>query len=102
MDQHHLHHQPRCGNNMRLVYVDPTGTNTICAYRCDDGHHHEILRADKRAASVADLATVKSAIGPGSPRNALTSELQPSSVAQRDWPTIWLARVLRPSVGPAR
>jgi hypothetical protein len=97
VDQHHLHHQPRCGNNMTLAYVDPTGAT----YRCDDGHHHEILRADKRAASVADLATVKSAIGPGSPRNALTSESQPSSVAQRDWPTIWLARVSWPNVGRA-
>ena len=98
MDQHHLHHQPRCGNNMRLVYVDPPGTNAICAYRCDDGHHHEILRAGKRAASVADLATVKSAIGPASPRSALTSELPPSSLAQRDGPSIYMARVSWPSV----
>jgi hypothetical protein len=98
MDQHHR----RCGNNMGLVYVDPTGPNTICAYRCDDGHRHEILRADKSAASVADLATLKSAIGPESPRSALTSEFPPSSVAQRDWPTICLTRVSWPSVGPAR
>jgi hypothetical protein len=41
-----------CGDNMRLAYIDPTGINTVYAYRCDNGHHHEILRADKRAASV--------------------------------------------------
>ena len=98
MDQHHLHHQPRCGNNMRLAYVDPTGTNAICAYRCDDGHHHEILRADKRAASVADLATVKSGIGPEPPRSALRGDLPLSSVTQRDWPSIYIARVSWPSV----
>ena len=94
MDQHHLHHQPRCGNNMTLAYVDPTGAT----YRCDDGHHHEILRADKRDASVADLAIGKSGIGPVSPRSALTSEMPPSSVTQREWPSIYMARVSWPSV----
>jgi len=48
---------------MRLAYVDPTGTNTVYAYRCDDGHQHEILRADKNDASVAGLAIGKSVIG---------------------------------------
>jgi hypothetical protein len=91
-----------CGNNMRLAYVDPTGTNTVYAYRCDDGHHHEILRADKRAASVIGLANVKPGVGPVPPRSALTSDLPLSSVTQRDWPSIYLARVLRPVVGRAR
>ena len=50
-----------CGNNMRLAYVDPTGTNTVYAYRCDDGHHHEILRADQSDPSVVGLAIVRSA-----------------------------------------
>ena len=101
MDQHHLHHQPRRGNNMTLAHVDPTGTNAICTYRCDDDHHHEILRADKRDASVADLASVKSGIGPESPRSALTSEMPPSSVTQREWPSIYMARVSWPNVGRA-
>ena len=90
-----------CGNDMRLAYVDPTGTNTVYACRCDDGHYHEILRADKRAASVVGLAIVKSIIGPAPPRSALTSDLPSSSVTQRDWPTICLARVSWPSVARA-
>ena len=71
-------------------------------FRCDDGHHHEILRADKRAASVIGLANVKPGVGPVPPRSALTSDLPLSSVTQRDWPSIYLARVLRPVVGRAR
>jgi hypothetical protein len=49
-----------CGNNMRLAYVDPIGTNAVCAYRCVDGHHHEIPRADQSAPSVVGLAIVRS------------------------------------------
>jgi hypothetical protein len=91
-----------CGNNMRLAYVDPTGTNTVYAYRCDDGHHREILRADKTAASMVGLAIVKPGVGPVPPRSALTGDLPPSSVTQRGWPSIYLARVLRPIVGRGR
>jgi hypothetical protein len=90
-----------CGNNMRLAYVDPTGTNTVYAYRCDDGHHHEILRADKNDASMVGLAIGKSGIGPVSPRSALTGDLPPSSVTQREWLSIYMARVSWPSVGRA-
>ena len=90
-----------CGNNMRLAYVDPTGTNTVYAYQCDDGHYHEILRADQSARSGVGLAIVGSE-GPVPPRSALKSDLPLSSVTQRDWPSIYLARVLRPSVGRAR
>jgi hypothetical protein len=97
VDQHHLHHQPRCGNNMTLAYVDPTGAT----YRCDDGHHHETPRADKRDASVVGLAIGKSGIGPVSPRSALRGDLPPSSVTQREWPSIYMARVSRPNVGRA-
>jgi hypothetical protein len=80
----HLNRMQFCGNNMRLAYVDPTGTSTVYAYRCDDGHHHEILRADiKRGASVVGLAIGKSGIGPVSSRSALTGDLPPSSVTQR-------------------
>jgi hypothetical protein len=82
-----------------LAYVDPTGTNTVYAYRCDYGHHHEILRADKRAASVVDLAIVRPVAGPVPPRSVPKSDLPLPSVTQRDWPSIYLARVLRPSVG---
>jgi hypothetical protein len=90
-----------CGNNMRLAYVDPTGTNTVYAYRCVDGHHYEILRADQSAPSVVGLAIVRSE-GPVPPRSALKSDLPLSSVTQRDWPSIHVASVLRPSVGRAR
>jgi hypothetical protein len=63
MGQHHLPHQSCqpsiacgiCGNDMMLAYVDPTGTNTVYACRCDDGHHHEILRADQSAPSEVGL-----------------------------------------------
>jgi hypothetical protein len=91
-----------CGNNMRLAYVDPTGTNTVYAYRCDDGHHHEIQRADKTAASVVGLKIVKRGVAQVPPRSALTSDLPLSSVTQRGWPSIYLARVLRPIVGRGR
>jgi hypothetical protein len=91
-----------CGNNMRLAYVDPTDTNTVYVYRCGDGHHHEILRADKRAASVVGLALVKPGVEPLPPQCALTSDLPHPSVTQRDWPSIYLARVLRPIVERAR
>jgi hypothetical protein len=91
-----------CGNNMRLAYVDPTGTNTVYAYRCDDGHHHEVLRADKAAASVVGLKIMKRGVAPVPPRSALTGDLPLSSVTQRAWPSIYLARVLRPIVGRGR
>jgi hypothetical protein len=52
-----------CGKNMRLACVDPTGTDTVYAYRCDGGHYHEILRAGKRAASVVDLTIVEPVAG---------------------------------------
>jgi hypothetical protein len=87
-----------CGNNVRLAYVDPTGTNAVCAYRCVDGHHHEILRADQSAPSVIGLAIVRSE-GPVPPGSALKSDLPLSSVTLRDWPSICVASVLRPSVG---
>jgi hypothetical protein len=76
-----------CGHDMRLAYVDPTGTNTVYACRCDDGHCHEILGADKRSASVVGHAIVKPSVGPAPPRSALTSDLPSSSVIQRDWTT---------------
>jgi hypothetical protein len=75
-----------CGHDMRLAYVDPTGTNTVYAYRCDDGHRREILRADKRPASVVGQAIAKPGVGPASPRSALVSDLPSSSGTQRDWP----------------
>jgi hypothetical protein len=90
-----------CGNNMRLAYVDPTGTDTVYAYRCDNGHYHEILRAEKRAAPVVVLAIAKPGVGPVSPRSARTSDFPLSSVTQRDWPSIYMARVSWPSVGRA-
>jgi hypothetical protein len=90
-----------CGNNMRLAYVDPTGTDTVFAYRCDNGHYREILRADKRAAPVVGLAIAKRGIGPVPPRSARASDLPLPSVTQRDWPLIYMARVSWPSVGRA-
>jgi hypothetical protein len=74
-----------CGHDMRLAYVDPTGTTTVYAHRCDDGHCREILRAG-RPASVVGRAIVKPGVGPASPRSALTSDLPSSPVTQRDWP----------------
>jgi hypothetical protein len=86
---------------MKLAYIDPTGTNTVYAYRCDDGHHHEILWADKRAAPVVVLAIAKPGIGLVSPRSVGMSDLPLSSVTQRDWPSIYMARVSWPTVGRA-
>jgi hypothetical protein len=90
-----------CGNNMRLAYVDPTGADTVYAYRCDNGHYHEILRADKKAAPMGVLAIVKPGIGLVSPRSVGMSDLPLSSVTQRDWPSIYMARVSRPTIGRA-
>ena len=36
-----------CGNEMKLVSVDPTAENTVYAYQCTNGHRHEIVTADK-------------------------------------------------------
>jgi hypothetical protein len=64
----------------------------------DDGHHHENLKADQSAPPVVGLSIVRSE-GPVPPPSALESDLPLSSVTQRDWPSIYMARVLRPSVG---
>jgi hypothetical protein len=74
-----------CSHDMRLAYVDPTGTNTVYAHRWDDGHCREIPRAG-RPASVVGRAIVKLGVGPASPRSALTNDLPSSPVTQRDWP----------------
>ena len=47
--------------------VDPTGTNTVYAYRCDDGHHHEILGRPSASESPRDCGSE----GPVPPRSAL-------------------------------
>jgi hypothetical protein len=52
------------GNNKRLAYVDPTNTSTVFAHRCDDGHQHENLRADKEASAVG-LAIGETSSGRG-------------------------------------
>jgi hypothetical protein len=36
-----------CGIEMKLISVDPATENTVYAYRCVNGHRHEIVVADK-------------------------------------------------------
>jgi hypothetical protein len=36
-----------CGQEMKLVSVDPCAASIIYTYRCTSGHRHEIIVIDK-------------------------------------------------------
>jgi hypothetical protein len=73
-----------CRNEMRLATVDPTNEKTIYTYQCANGHRRSFSTTDPTAIS-----------GPGGARNNLRLVF----VAGRDWPTIYLGRVLRRGSG---
>ena len=86
----------------RNTYVDPTGADTIYAYRCDAGHQHEILSADNEGEAVVGLTFVKPVAGAAPAQIVRESALPLFPATQRDWPSIYLARVLSPRLERAR
>jgi hypothetical protein len=88
-----------CRNEMRLASVDPTNEKTVYTYQCANGHQRQFSTTD--TTSISRLPTVQPIAGPLPPdRSEIFSgarnNLMPlASVAQRDWPTIYLGRVLR-------
>jgi hypothetical protein len=46
-----------CGNEMKLVSVDPTAESTIYEYQCAKGHRHKIVTADKIGRSAGPSAS---------------------------------------------
>jgi hypothetical protein len=89
-----------CRNQMRLATIDPTNEQAVYTYECANGHQRKISTADPT--SIRGTPTVQPIAGSAPPEpweifGALrNTSLPPSSVAQRDWPAIYLRRVLRP------
>jgi hypothetical protein len=89
-----------CGNQMRLATIDPTNEQAFDTYQCASGHQRKISTADPT--SIRGTPTVQPIAGPAPPEpweifSAVRKTSLPlSTVAQRDWPAIYLRRVLRP------
>ena len=89
-----------CRNEMRLTSIDPTDEKAVYTYECSNGHQHKISTADP--ASIKGTPTVQPKAGPAPPEpleifSAVRNTSLPlSTAAQRDWPAIYLRRVLRP------
>jgi hypothetical protein len=88
-----------CRNEMRLASVDPTNEKTVYTYQCANGHQRQFRTTDPT--SVSGLPTVQTIAGSSPPEpseifsGARNNLLPLVSVAQRDWPAIYLGRVLR-------
>jgi hypothetical protein len=95
-----------CRNEMRLASVDPTNEKTVYTYQCANGHQRQFSTTDPT--SIGGLPTVQPIAGSSPPEpleifSGARNNLMPlASVAQRDWPTIYLGRVLRPRVERTR
>jgi hypothetical protein len=83
-----------CRNEMRLASVDPTNEKTVYTYQCANGHQRQFSTTDPTSISAP---TVQSIAGPPPPEpskmifSGARNNLKPFvSVAQRDWPTIYL------------
>jgi hypothetical protein len=89
-----------CRNEMRLASIDPTDEKADYTYECANGHQRKISTADPT--SISGTPTVQPIAGPAPPEpwqifSAVRNTSLPlSTVAQRDWPAIYLRRVLRP------
>jgi hypothetical protein len=86
-----------CRNEMRLASIDPTNEKAVYAYECVDGHRRQFSTTDP--ASIGGLATTRDGPAPARPSeipNGVRNNILPlSTVVQREWPSIYLARVLR-------
>jgi hypothetical protein len=89
-----------CRNEMRLASVDPTNEKTVYIYRCTNGHRRQFSTTDPT--SISGQPTMQPIAGPLPPEPSkmifcgARNNLKPLvSAAQRDWPTIYLGRVLR-------
>ena len=95
-----------CRNEMRLASVDPTNEKTVYTYQCANGHQRQFSTTDPT--SISGLPTVQPIAGSSPPEpleifSGARNNLMPlASMAQRDWPTIYLGRVLRPRVERTR
>jgi hypothetical protein len=89
-----------CRNEMRLASIDPTDEKAVYTYECANGHQLKISTADPT--SIRGTPTVQPTAGPAPPEpweifSAVRKTSLPlSTVAHRDWPAIYLRRVLRP------
>jgi hypothetical protein len=89
-----------CRNEMRLASIDPTNEQAVYTYECANGHQRKISTADPT--SIRGTPTVQPIAGPAPPESweifsaVRNTSLPLSTVAQRDWPAIYLRRVLRP------
>jgi hypothetical protein len=88
-----------CRNEMRLASVDPTNEKTVYTYQCANGHRRQFSTTDPT--SISGQPTMQLIAGPSPPEpseifSGARNNLKPlASVAQRDWPAIYLGRVLR-------
>jgi hypothetical protein len=89
-----------CRNPMRLASIDPTGEKAFYTYECANGHQRKISTTDPT--SIRGTPTAQPITGPAPPeRRKIFSAVQDTSLplstgARRDWPAIYLRRVLRP------
>jgi hypothetical protein len=92
-----------CRNEMRLASIDPTDEKAVYTYECANGHQRKICTADPT--SSRGTPTVQPIAGPAPPEpweiiSAVRNTSLPlSTVGQRDWPAIYLRRVLQPRSG---
>jgi hypothetical protein len=89
-----------CRNEMRLASIDPTDEKAVYTYECANGHQRKISTTDPT--SIKGTPTVQPIAGPAPPEPSEifsavhNASLPLSTGAQRDWPAIYLRRVLRP------
>jgi hypothetical protein len=89
-----------CRNEMRWATIDPTNEQAVYTYECANGHQRKISTADPT--SIGGTPTAQPIAGPAPPEpweilSAVQNASLPlSTAAQRDWPAIYLRRVLRP------
>jgi hypothetical protein len=84
-----------CRNEMRLVAVDPTNEKTVYTYRCANGHQRQFSTTDPTSISGLQPVAGPSPREPSEIFSGARNNLPLVSVAQKDWPTIYLGRVLR-------
>jgi hypothetical protein len=88
-----------CRNEMRLASVDPTNETTVYTYQCANGHRRQFSTTALTSICALPTAQPKAGPSPWGPSEIFSgarNNLVPlSSAVQNDWPTIYLARVLR-------
>jgi hypothetical protein len=83
-----------CRNKMRLASVDPTNEKAVYTYQCANGHQRQFSTTDPTSISGLQPTAGPSPPEPSEIFSGARNNL-PLVSAQRDWPTIYLGRVLR-------